>query len=185
MESESLTKICSLFISWTKALIWKGLSFFAMSVEKVLWTMSNWDCTNMLCIPINLWSLSVQNWNQILHEWPQEKASQTATWRLVMYVRNMQRKSEIFHIPTEAPSDPCKCYMSWLQQMLRSKTKHEEAYEKCPQSKRHWDFKKLEWVKYGWKFEWWPTWHRQCLIWHCLRLLCKIWHCLIETKLQK
>ena len=35
MESESLTKICSLFISWTKALIWKGLSFFAMKYDIV------------------------------------------------------------------------------------------------------------------------------------------------------
>ena len=51
MESESLTKICSLFISWTKALIWKGLSLFAMTVDKILWTMWNWDCTSMLCIP--------------------------------------------------------------------------------------------------------------------------------------
>ena len=50
MESESLTKICSLLISWKKALIWKGLHFFVMSVEKGLWTMSNWDCTSMLCI---------------------------------------------------------------------------------------------------------------------------------------
>ena len=42
-------KLFGVLIGWTKSVKKKGLNLYAMNVEKILWTMSNWDCTSIMC----------------------------------------------------------------------------------------------------------------------------------------
>ena len=55
----------------------------------------------------------------------------------------------------KALTDTSRGWMSWVQEELWGKTKHEKACKKCPQgTKRHiWE---LKWLKCGRKFEYWP-----------------------------
>ena len=49
----------------------------------------------------------------------------------------MQRKSKVFYkSPANDKASEDTWKFSWLQQILWSKTKYEEAYEKCPQGKK-------------------------------------------------
>ena len=154
-------KLFGVLIGWTKSVKWRGLNLCAMNVEKILWTMSNWDCTSIMCTQCGkilqtkdrliqhekshrLNSEEQKNYSCYICKYKinskayfndHNKRMHKAQRGLLMCI--MQRKSKIFYkSPANDKASDDTWKFSWLQQILWSKTKYEEAYEKCPQGKK-------------------------------------------------
>ena len=156
-----------------------------MNVEKILWTMSNWDCTSIMCTQCSVAKFCKQ------------KTGLSNTRKATVWIQRSRRPTLVIYASTRWIPKPtstttikecikpsgafwcasCKSFINH-QQMTKHQKIHENFHD-CNKSfgarrnmKRHMknvhkarnEMKELKWITHGRKFEWRSNW--QCTIWH-------------------